>query len=1252
MPRALNPGDLKLGHGKPAPSESAPRPSLTGAGLAGPGPNFGQPVVPAGAMPGGLTGGALAEHVQDPKAAHQASAIEHDGAPDILISGNVEGALDELIGTVTRRPPYLGQWLTGLDFNCIPDWGTLKLRDASLENYDQVAVPPGPLANLPSGISTANVFPYYFSAPGPAQDVEFTNPGEDPRSDWVWNTGLEATGQLGMGYGKCHIGAFTRGGDAGPAPLEMMRTARLFPRATVPDAETGMPAREPVTLSGSIFPADRGVLALFHFPPASVDMQTDFLAQPLVTDETVIGGPTGRVVAALLLGNGILGDKCQSGATCSEAHPCDGAPGGIFAVGTDPVSSKYNPFTFPGRATGQYDLKELHLGVNVFGDDLVPPWNDLDGDTVTGASRTATATIPAPGQVRLGTDPDAGETPVDYGIPILGGTADYFDVAPVAQLGSLGSPIKGDSLILSSNFFGYRLPVLKDYSQETGLKWTPRGEDYLFTTEVHRFFAKTTPLSTTYPDGDLVSASNYLRTAGFYEAGFDEDYWTWQIARYRHTFLMPSTAVLGNREEVGSYWLVHFKREADFEKFARDGIFPWDATDGYEVYGYSLAGSPPVHIEEDGNVVNEWPDATAPVSPNGPAPEYGYAADQYHGLRSTILMDPAGTALPATTTAEYTWASSSIPGTEAIMWVSGVAYHTPRFSVTGNASWLFTAIDLVLDAGFWTSFRTDQKDLTVEPSTSPAILASVNPLFLNMAPWAYGPTSGFGAIPVSLTVPTGLPGVGFIPDTRYLGTHRIEVPFQYLGSNGSGTFSDTNGPLDADGLTLSLPADIEAIGDGSTPSFTRDAVMRAYLRRPLNHIADDTTTLPFTTADGHGQELAPMDGVRVLYHSTRFSKNHPTFGIYGNYVVAAVGAPPNTSYSGLSNVTKDYTEKFLDETHRLDYRFNAAIIGAGGNPYTADAVSSLVGPGMGGWVGGPIEVPVRASQALTPWDTCSWLLMEHHLDDLTLVSPGTESLQVTGLPDRNPPQSAAVSVPFPSSGVLQYPQEDFTAVSPQGGVYFAGAQPDYSAAVGTRNYVRAFDAAFVHTVVGAPGPISVVGTSSVKLRIDGVTKEDLGYAAPGPGGVGNNRLAILVKVPGLTTWMDIGRPDGAGPSKQDMFADGAGCQVAGPNTYNFQDPVTGLVGCYIEVNVGPAATLFINPGLWSDYVGAATTVGEAPVLVKVVMDDTAKGYDLAHTVTGLGTFDPVVNPGEVPNMVRGLVGIRVVHPNDTLLDPV
>lgn len=41
MPRKLNPGTLRTGHGKAAPDENVIRPSLTGTGLVGVGPNIG-----------------------------------------------------------------------------------------------------------------------------------------------------------------------------------------------------------------------------------------------------------------------------------------------------------------------------------------------------------------------------------------------------------------------------------------------------------------------------------------------------------------------------------------------------------------------------------------------------------------------------------------------------------------------------------------------------------------------------------------------------------------------------------------------------------------------------------------------------------------------------------------------------------------------------------------------------------------------------------------------------------------------------------------------------------------------------------------------------------------------------------------------------------------------------------------------------------------------------------------------------------
>ena len=121
--------------------------------------------------------------------------------------------------------------------------------------------------------------------------------------------------------------------------------------------------------------------------------------------------------------------------------------------------------------------------------------------------------------------------------------------------------------------------------------------------------------------------------------------------------------------------------------------------------------------------------------------------------------------------------------------------------------------------------------------------------------------------------------------------------------------------------------------------------------------------------------------------------------------------------------------------------------------------------------------------------------------------------------------------------------------------------------------------------------------------------------------------------------MDLGRLDGTGPSKQDNLQDGAGCQIAGPSTLDGIDPETGMVWCQIQANVGPEA--FLVRGIES--VGGAW---EVPVLVKVTMAPmTAGEYDLTYD------YDLAApgGPGTPSASIRGIVGLRVVHP--TQIEP-
>ena len=115
--------------------------------------------------------------------------------------------------------------------------------------------------------------------------------------------------------------------------------------------------------------------------------------------------------------------------------------------------------------------------------------------------------------------------------------------------------------------------------------------------------------------------------------------------------------------------------------------------------------------------------------------------------------------------------------------------------------------------------------------------------------------------------------------------------------------------------------------------------------------------------------------------------------------------------------------------------------------------------------------------------------------------------------------------------------------------------------------------------------------------------------------------------------MDVGRADGAGPSKQDALLDGAGCQVIGPNTVDRLDAATRTVYCQVRVNVGPVANLF------------KAANNEVPILIKVLMKNgLSTNYSFERKYDDvLNTFG-AVEVGASNNAVRGLIGVSVVRP--------
>lgn len=345
-----------------------------------------------------------------------------------------------------------------------------------------------------------------------------------------------------------------------------------------------------VCVSGILYPADRGVVALVRFPS-----DTNGVAQPINTPATTFQDINDRVISAINLGQG--------------AGVNDGDPGGLIFNNT-------SSSTFPSRITGQYDLYELHTG------------NYIANSTNTGAIADLVGIAnPSIGKVRLLSEenafvPSIGPSTLAGGVPTLFSPYErhYSDAVsqsiitfntlsstlnPESTLGAYAIDSTGTHYECSVNivnssidiiddtgithptvfyayllkedrsFLSYRMPVLKDYSPSE----IPTPHD-----KRDRFFAKNTP-------NNEESNANYnplFSTAGGYLTFGEEDNYSYQVARYRSVSLLlkdyingislSSLAVDSSEPEYnfGSIALIHFKTERAFEALVRDGIAPSD----------------------------------------------------------------------------------------------------------------------------------------------------------------------------------------------------------------------------------------------------------------------------------------------------------------------------------------------------------------------------------------------------------------------------------------------------------------------------------------------------------------------------------------------------------------------------------------------------------------------------------------------------------------------------------------------------
>jgi hypothetical protein len=1139
----------------------------------------------------GPISGTLDAHVENPTGAHPATAISTVDLYDRYSGVNVQVSLDDLAALI---PPSMGgvgsagvAWLGSTNVGT-PDWGILKLNDGALPFTGNVGADPH------------GVYPYYYRSPVCPTGVGLTGNGLEPATDPTFN--VTDGVYTGGGVGKVHAGFVTTtiGGSSVGYPTWRILQAIANPA---------------VVVSGIVSPADRGVLALVKWPTG--DEPT-----PSPAPAANVADIQARCVAALLLGKGVLDNGCdgEPGGIFTDAtgglravasilnntNPAagytitltlSGLPGGPptpvtftstavapatpyeFLVGASNVFTANNlalalnnlyfpglivalyvgapgqvvifpravgavgntlvlsdtagggnytltngtggtdvapsPYNFPGRAAGQFNLDEIHTG-GTLGPNQ-PFYN------------------PAAGQVRLLTDPAAASftppTVVAGGLPIFGATDSAIGTTPTFPF--LPFDLGGGT---AGNFFAYRLPYLKDYSVSSGLIYTPAAEKTRFTT-------KLAPASV----GSLTQAGNY--------DDFTTDFWGYQIARYRHRFEV-TTAAAATRYD-GNYALVHFKKEAYFEAYVRDGVVP--ASD--QVYSVNLVqwtGNTTPYDQLE-NLVTDTPTISPANSVN----------------RAEIVEDNDGATLPALTGAEtYTLNVA----TAQTVFYSGVEYYVPvdrSTASTPNVS--ITALTFTV-TGAQSMFEVGYRSHDTVPTSGPLssdnrrYALNQNMAFVSLSPYSYGGTES----PTASGVTSGSPLATVFPgELGQFRRQRVELGYADLTA---GSVDPVIGFAATYTFGVATKADgMHFTGDYTTPSFTTNARVRVFFRRPL--VVDGGTgyPLPATTLGFNIPSTAAPN--RILFHSMLESPTSLS-PKYGNTFALA---------NATLDDDKDVSERFLDEVYRYPENWTPLTIPAD--------VLQLQGPGL---PSGPLAIQVPVRPILGDLNYPGWFFQNLHTSVLDIATVNlNNALQVAGLPDRNPPYTDGLDAPFPSRGILLYPQTDYGLDDPPG--------PNYFVLTGDRVYVRAFNAGAANA-----------GTSTVTFRLWGVEITDFQYAAlTAPGATG---MAVMVKVPGLTTWMDAGRADGSGPSKQDIALDGAGCLVSSTVA---TDTVSQIRYTDVTVNLSPAA-LFLN----------AESPARCPVLVKVLIKDDVGGVGKALNFANVVETAPT-------SSCRGLVGIDI-----------
>jgi hypothetical protein len=343
-----------------------------------------------------------------------------------------------------------------------------------------------------------------------------------------------------------------------------------------------------------------------------------------------------------------------------------------------------------------------------------------------------------------------------------------------------------------------------------------------------------------------------------------------------------------------------------------------------------------------------------------------------------------------------------------------------------------------------------------------------------------------------------------------------------------------------------------------------------------------------------------------------------------------VGSVQRTPLSSLFTARKDTQERFLDEAYRINTTFEGMT-----------DKENLAGEGLPlGSRANAISTRDDGVWGVENHGASAYLRYGHHwtwsiYTNQTQYTDGNGDnyykegeAQIRGLPNFSNMVLSGAKYGSPRRGILTRPQNNF-----QGATYYPNEtydaswvndpvatpakynnQPDYSgtSAFTTRNfsYVRVFDVEFSRS-----GTVeNMKGRSQFKLRVVGCDFADFSF------NTANRGLIISVKIPGLTTWLDIGRYNKSGVSKQHISIDGAGCLIS------YQE------GILIDEDL-KCVDLTLELGSNASFI--KNTSGECPLLVKATFTQEANASSLDFGESG--------NTNIPFSSRKGLVGLEILR---------